>query len=226
MKIAALFSGGKDSTYALYWALKNGFEVAYLVSMESESDESYMYHVPNIHLTELLAEAIGIPLVKARTSGEKEREVEDLKGVLSKLDVEGVVAGALASRYQKERIDRIARELGIESFAPMWMADPEEYMRNLVREGFEVIIVGVSAFGLDESWLGRKIDEKTIDDLKRLNERYGVHMGGEGGEFETLVLDAPFFKKRLVIDEAEKVWEPMTGSGKLVVKRAHLEAKG
>ncbi len=94
MRVAVLYSGGKDSNYALYWALREGFEVKYLVSMVSERDDSYMYHVPNIGLTELQAKAAGIPLVKGFTSGEKEREVEDLKDVLEGgLNVQGVVAG-------------------------------------------------------------------------------------------------------------------------------------
>ena len=226
MKIAALFSGGKDSTYALYWALKQGFDVKYLVSMHSESDESYMYHVPNIHLTELQARAIGIPLVRGFTSGEKEKEVEDLKRILENLNIDGVVAGALASRYQRDRIERICRELGIEAFSPLWHIDPEEYLKKLVGEGFDVVIVGVSAYGLDEKWLGRRIDERTIADLKRLHEKYGIHIGGEGGEFETFVRDAPFFKSRIVFDEVEKHFDPYSYSGILRVKKAHLEAKG
>jgi len=226
MRVAVLFSGGKDSTYALYWALKEGFEVKYLVTMHSESEESYMYHVPNVHLTELQARAIGIPLVKGFTKGEKEREVEDLKRVLEGLKIDGVVAGALASQYQKERVERVAEELGIKVFVPFWKADPEEYMRTLILEGFDVVIVGVSAYGLDDRWLGRRIDEKALEELKVLNEKYGVHIAGEGGEFETFVRDAPFFKARVVFDETEKKWDNYTASGVLIVKKAHLEPKG
>lgn len=226
MRVAVLFSGGKDSTYALYWALKKGFEVKYLVSMYSESDESYMYHVPNIHLTELQAKAIDIPLVKGFTKGEKEKEVEDLKRVLEGLKIEGVVAGALASQYQKERVEKVAKELRINVFAPLWKVDPEKYMRTLIEEGFDVVIVGVSAYGLDEKWLGRRIDEKALEELKALNKKYKVHIAGEGGEFETFVRDAPFFKAKVVFDEIEKIWDEYTSSGVLMVKKAHLEPKG
>ncbi|ASJ05851.1 diphthine--ammonia ligase [Thermococcus pacificus] len=224
MRVAVLYSGGKDSNYALYWALKQGFEVKYLVSMVSESDESYMYHVPNIHLTELQAKAIGIPLVKGFTSGEKEKEVEDMKAVLEGLKIDGVVAGALASEYQKRRVDRVVEELGLKSFAPAWHRDPVEYMRELV-EIFDIVMVGTAAYGLDESWLGRKIDEKTLEELVKLNEKYRVHVAGEGGEFETFVRDAPFFKARIVFDEVEKKWNECNYSGILEVRRAHLERK-
>ncbi|NJE53980.1 TIGR00289 family protein [Thermococcus sp. 21S9] len=224
MRVAVLYSGGKDSNYALYWALKQGFEVKYLISMVSERDDSYMYHVPNIHLTELQARAIGIPLVKGFTSGEKEKEVEDMKAVLEGLKIDGVVAGALASEYQKQRVDRVAKELGIESFAPAWHRDPVDYMRELIGI-FDIVMVGVSAYGLDERWLGRRIDEKALEELVKLHERYKIHVAGEGGEFETFVRDAPFFKARIVFDEVEKRWNECNYSGVLEVKRAHLERK-
>ncbi|WP_456453533.1 diphthine--ammonia ligase [Thermococcus sp.] len=224
MRVAVLYSGGKDSNYALYWALNQGFEVKYLVSMISESEESYMYHVPNIHLTELQAEATGIQLIKGFTSGEKEKEVEDLRGVLEELDVEGIVAGALASEYQKRRVDMVAQELGLESFAPAWHRDPVDYMREIIRI-FDAVIVGVSAYGLDREWLGRKIDEKALEELLELHRKYKIHVAGEGGEFETFVRDAPFFRARIVFNEVEKIWDEYTYSGVLVVRRAHLEQK-
>jgi diphthine-ammonia ligase len=224
MRVAVLYSGGKDSNYALYWALKSGFEVKYLVSMVSESNESYMYHIPNIHLTELQAKAVGIPLVKGFTSGKKEKEVEDMKAVLEGLKIDGVVAGALASEYQKKRVDRVAKELGIKSFAPAWHRDPVDYMIEIISI-FDVVIVGTAAYGLDQSWLGRKIDEKALEELIRLNEKYKVHVAGEGGEFETFVRDAPFFTARIVFDEVEKKWNECNYSGVLEVKRAHLEPK-
>ncbi|CAD5244832.1 diphthine--ammonia ligase [Thermococcus camini] len=224
MRVAVLYSGGKDSNYALYWALRQGFEVRYLVSMVSESDESYMYHVPNIHLTELQAKAIGIPLVKGFTSGEKEKEVEEMKAVLEGLKIDGVVAGALASEYQKKRVDRVAKELGIESFAPAWHRDPIEYMCEIISI-FDVVMVGTAAYGLDESWLGRRIDEKALEELVKLHEKYKIHVAGEGGEFETFVRDAPFFRARIVFDEVEKKWSECSYSGVLEVRKAHLEWK-
>ena len=224
MRVAVLYSGGKDSNYALYWALKQGFEVKYLVSMVSESDESYMYHVPNIHLTELQAKAVGIPLVKGFTGGEKEKEVEDMKAVLEGLKIEGVVAGALASEYQKKRVDRVAKELGLKSFAPAWHRDPVDYMRELI-EIFDIVMVGTAAYGLDERWLGRRIDEKALEELIKLHEKYRIHVAGEGGEFETFVRDASFFRARIVFDEVERKWDECNYSGVLEVKRAHLEKK-
>lgn len=226
MNAAVLFSGGKDSTMAAYKAIKDGWNVKYLVSMISENPESYMYHTTNIHLTELSAQAMDIPLIKAGTKGEKERELDDLKSVLSNLKdggVEGIFTGALASVYQKSRIDKICSELSLQSCSPLWHRDPQEYMDEIITSGFKVILVSVSAEGLDESWLGRRIDKELLDELLLLHEKYGMHLAFEGGEAETLVLDCPLFKKRIKILNREKIWE--RDSGYLNIKKAILEDK-
>ncbi|MDK2870272.1 MAG: diphthine-ammonia ligase [Pyrococcus sp.] len=223
--VAVLYSGGKDSNYALYWAIKNRFSVKFLVTMVSENEESYMYHTINANLTDLQARALGIPLVKGFTQGEKEKEVEDLKRVLSGLKIQGVVAGALASEYQRRRIEKVAKELGLEVYTPAWGRDAIEYIRELLSLGFKIMVVGVFAYGLDESWLGRIIDEKAIEELVTLNRKYNVHVAGEGGEFETFVLDMPLFRYRIVVDKTKKVWEHCTSSGKLIIEKAHLEPK-
>ena len=162
MKVAVLFSGGKDSTMALYNALETGEDVKYLLSMKSVNDESYMFHVPNIHITDLLAEALNIPIITAQTQGIKEEELEDLKMAFIKLKdlgVEAIYTGALYSVYQKSRIEKLGDEVGLEIISPYWHVDELEYMKEIVSLGFEVIISGVFAYGLDESWLGRKIDD-------------------------------------------------------------------
>ena len=226
MNAAVLFSGGKDSTMAIYKAIEEGYSVEYLVSMISENPESYMFHVPNIHITELSSEAMGIPLIKAKTHGEKERELEDLKTVLLDLKnkgVEAIFAGALASEYQKSRIDKLCNDIGLISKAPLWHVDPKEYMEEIINLGFEVIIISVSAEGLDESWLGRKIDNKLLDEIINLNSQYGMHMAFEGGEAETLVLDCPIFKKSIKILESSNVWD--RDNGYLLISKAELEKK-
>lgn len=223
MRVAALISGGKDSALALYRALKQGYEVKHLVTMVPLQADSWMFHYPNIRLTDLFAQAAGIPIVKAETSGAKEVELEDLKRLLAKLDVEGVVSGAVASEYQKVRIERICQELDLKSIAPLWHEDPHTLLREIVNEHFEAIFVGVYAYGFDASWLGRIIDSKAIEELVDLNRKYQTSIVGEGGEYETLVLDAPFFNKRIRLLSTEKVWEGQ--SGYLQVKKAELAEK-
>lgn len=221
MKIASLFSGGKDSVYATYLCLKEGFEVKKLVSMIPENKESWMFHSINIHLTGIQAEAIGIPIDKIKTRGEKEKELVELEKELKNLDIDGVTSGAIASSYQRERIEKICDSLGLKSFTPLWNKNQEELLKEIVNEGFEVLIVGVFAEGLGERWLGRKITIETIKELAEIREKYFINLAGEGGEFETLVLDGPFFSKKLILDDTQKLWK--RDSGRLVVKKAHLE---
>jgi ABC transporter with metal-binding/Fe-S-binding domain ATP-binding protein len=171
----------------------------------------------------MLSEALDIQLIKKTTKGEKEKEIADLKNVLKDLDVGGVVSGAIASTYQKTRIDKICDELGIKSFTPIWGRKQVELINEIVSSGFEVIITGVAAYGLDKTWLGRKIDEKCVKDLIMLNEKYKINVSGEGGEYETLVLDAPNFRKKLVIKDYEKTWEK--DNGVMNIKTVSLKKK-
>lgn len=221
MKVAALFSGGKDSVFSVYIAMQHGWDVTHLVTVLPENKDSWMFHSINIHLTDKLAEAMGVPLVKRITIGKKEEELEDLKNILSGLDIDGVISGAIASEYQRTRIEKICYELGIKSFTPIWHKDQELILRDQISAGFKIIVVGIFAQGFDKTWLGKTIDESCIDELVKLQEKYGINIAGEGGEFETLVLDGPLFKKKLVLDEVSKKWK--RDSGVFKVKKAHLE---
>ena len=226
MDVAVLFSGGKDSTMAVYAALENGDDVKYLLSMKSRNDESYMFHVPNIHITDLLAQALEIPIITAVTDGIKEEELNDLKREflnLKSLGVEAIYTGALYSTYQKSRIERLGTEAGLEIISPFWHVDEEEYMRKIVSLGFEIIISGVAAWGLDETWLGKTITDKTIDDLIQLNGKYHIDIAFEGGEAETLAVDGPIFKKRIKILKDKKEWH--RDSGVYIIEDAVLEDK-
>ncbi len=223
MKVAVLVSGGKDSALALYRVLKKGYDVKYLVTMLPQREDSWMFHHPNISLTGLFAEAAGIPLVKTVTAGAKEEEIEDLKRLLQPLDVEGIVSGAVSSVYQKTRIDFVCKELSLKSIVPLWHEDPLMLINELIELGFEAIFVGVYAFGFDQDWLGRRIDRQAMQDLIILNSKYQVSLVGEGGEYETLVLDAPFLKKRIKIVKATKIWQ--ANAGYLLVEEAKLVEK-
>ncbi|WP_296785942.1 TIGR00289 family protein [uncultured Methanobrevibacter sp.] len=226
MSVAILFSGGKDSTMAVYAALEAKEDVKYLLSMKSKNDESYMFHVPNIHVTDLLSEALDIPIMSVETDGVKEEELEDLKAAfveLKNLGVEAIYTGALYSVYQKSRIEKLGDEVGLEIISPYWHVDELEYMRKIVSLGFKIMICGVAAWGLDESWLGRIIDDDTIDELVKLNEKYHVDIAFEGGEAETLAVDGPIFKKRIEILKYKKEWH--LDSGVFIIEDAVLREK-
>ena len=223
MKLAALFSGGKDSTYAAHLAENEGHEVPLFACMRPARGDSYMFHGVNIHLTSLLAEAQGKPIISAPSSGEKDKEVEELKRLIELLDVEGVVTGAIASKYQRDRVNTICEELGIAHISPLWGEDPQELLEDEIMSGMEIIMVHVAANGLDRSWLGRRIDLKAAAELAKLSERYGLNVCGEGGEYESLVVTAPWFMKRLEIEKGEVVWDGTSGT--YLVHEARLAPK-
>jgi ABC transporter with metal-binding/Fe-S-binding domain ATP-binding protein len=202
MRVGVLFSGGKDSCLALQKSMSL-HDVVCLISVISRSEESYMFHVPNIWVTAKQAEAIGLPLVRRETRGEKEKELRDLKEAIeaAKADfgLEGVVTGAVKSVYQSTRVQRICRQLGLWCFNPLWLKDEIELLREVVENKYEAIISGVFAFPLDAKFLGKCLDNDMIQKLQRLKDEYGLSPAGEGGEIETTVLDAPFFKRRMEI---------------------------
>lgn len=225
MRVAVLFSGGKDSVRTVHSCLEKGHDVKYLVTIIPKREDSWMYHVPNVHLTELSAEAMGIPLISRESSGEKEREVEDMEIALKNLDVDAVACGGLFSEYQKSRIKGVCDRLSLKFLAPFWRADPEKFMRDIIDLGFDVKIVGVYAEGFNESWLGKKLTPKTLKELRELNEKYGISLVGEGGEYESLVVDGPIFKGRIKILQSKRVWDERTQSGHLEVIKAKLIRK-
>jgi len=227
-KLGVLFSSGKDSCYALYTMLKQNYEIICLITIKSKNKDSFMFHTPAVEMAKLQSEAIGIPIMFHETEGEKEEELKDLEAAIQKAKelykIEGIVTGALFSEYQSERIQKIADKLGLKTFSPLWHKSQETEMRELIQNGFEFILTAVAADGLDKSWLGRKIEEKDIDKLVALNKKNGLNVCGEGGEFESLVLNAPFFKKRIIIEKAEIQIESEC-IGRYVIEKAGIASK-
>jgi ABC transporter with metal-binding/Fe-S-binding domain ATP-binding protein len=226
MRLGVLCSGGKDSWYACSLAMQKE-EVTCLISIRSENEESYLFHTPNTHLVPLQAEAAGLPLVTVETEGIEEAELADLAGAVflakERFGIEGVVTGALQSVYQATRIQRVCRDLGLWCFNPLWYIEPDRYMEALIRSGFSIVISGVASEPFTADWLGRQLDQTALCDLRQYADRHRITLTGEGGEYETLILDTPLFGQRIVIGKAEKEYAGFRGI--LRVKSAWLEAK-
>ncbi|RLJ01781.1 MAG: diphthine--ammonia ligase [Candidatus Aenigmatarchaeota archaeon] len=223
MEVACLFSGGKDSTFAAYYAKKN-YKLKYLVTAKPK-EGSYMFHYPNIELTKIQAKLIGVKHIFYESCSEKEKEVEELKEVISKLKIDSIIAGAIASEYQRSRILKIAKELNLKLISPIWKIDEMEYLKKLIYLGFKIIITGVSAAGFTEEWLGREIDKKCLKDFKELNRKYKISIVGEGGEYESFVLDCPIFNKRIEILDFVKHMDAKINCGWLEIKKIKLVEK-
>ena len=221
MKLAVLFSGGKDSYLALQYASID-HEISCLLTLESRREDSWMFHTPAIEWTQLQAEAMEIEHLILKTSGVKDEELEDLqiiiRSAISKYSIEGIVTGALASVYQSTRIQKICNDLGLWCFNPLWQMSQKTLLQKLLSNNIESIITGVAAEPFDEQWLGRSLDSECVDDLMKLEKSHRINPAGEGGEIETFVIDAPLFSKKIVITESEKQYSNF--SGRLEVKEA------
>ena len=195
--------------------------------MFPKSADSYMFHFPDLEWTRLQAEAIGVPQFTAQTEGVKEDELADLEralaGAKKKFNLQGIYTGALASVYQKSRVEKICENLGLECLSPLWGSDPEGHLRRLVKDGFVVMVVSVSALGLDQRWLGRVLDEQAVDELVGLGRKFKFHVGLAGGEGETFVLDCPLFRSRIEVLETSSHWRG--DSGFLQISKARLVPK-
>jgi diphthine-ammonia ligase len=205
MKLGVLFSGGKDSMFAAYLAKMEGYELACLISIFSENKESFMFHTPSISKVGRQAEVMNLPIIVEKTKGEKEIELKDLKRAIKsakeKYGVEGILTGAVESVYQASRIQKICDELDLECFNPLWQKPEQEILEDLIKNRFKVIITGIFSEGLYQSMLGKVLDREFIDRIKEANKKFGVHLAGEGGEFETFVLDCPLFKHKLKVKD-------------------------
>ncbi len=155
---------------------------------------------------------MGKELVTAPSTGTEEGDMEGLRKALEGLDVEGVITGAVWSDYQWDRMNLVCNNLGLKVFSPLWRKDQDLLMDAFLQSGIRAIIVGCFAEGLGEEWLGREIDAEAVRDLKKLREKYGISIMGEGGEYESMTLDSPMHSHPLEITGSEKVWKRDNGT--------------
>lgn len=224
VRVLTLLSGGKDSVAATVVAQGWGFDVVGACSLHVVGEDSYMFHRPNSRIAPLVSQAMGIRSFIRQTEGSKEEELGDLEALLEEArdttGAQAVVSGALASEYQRLRIERIGHRLGLKTFMPLWHKDPVTYMDWLVQARFHVRFVAVSAEGLGQGWLGRSLTPRALEALSNQARRFGFHLAGEGGEYETLVVNGPGFGRPIVVEEAQTHWRRDHGSWEVV--SAHL----
>lgn len=228
VRLGVLFSTGKDSCLAAQLMLEQNYSIECLITLQSKNRDSYMYHGPNTHMAKLQAEAAQIPLILQETTGEKEEELKDLRKAIivaiEKYNIEGVVTGALFSHYQRDRIEKICDELGLKCFSPMWHMLQEKELEVLLSKKIKFCIVKIAAEGLTKEWLGKEITQKEINMLLELKEKIGFNVAGEGGEYESLTLDAPFFKKEVILKKT-RIDEEDKYAATLIVEEAGLKEK-
>lgn len=224
MKLAVLFSGGKDSHFAMYLARKE-HTISCLLHIKSKNDYSYMFQSAGCELVTLQAQALDLPLLVQETSGEKEIELDDLKILFSnakhKFGIEGIVTGAIASTYQASRIQKLCNELGLWCFNPLWQINQKLYLKQLLKDKFSIILSGIATYPLTSKYLGKKITLKLSKELLVLADKYKISPIGEGGEFESLVLNSPLHKKKIKIIKKNIIMDS-EHSGKIVITNAKV----
>ena len=249
MDVAVLSSGGKDSTYAVWWAIMKGWNVRFIITLRVVAEDSMMYQLEGTAIAGLQAASANIPWLpilqldedgtdtleqallpfvegsswpRSSTWSRNNQDAAmwpddwpwpNIRRAIPEKPIQGIVSGALRSDYQRRRIDCMAERLGIRSFSPLWHIPAEQHMRNLLDAGFDVRFSAVAAEGLNESWLGKRLNEETLEELIHLNRTNGLNIDGEGGEFETSVLAAPWFNP---LEWAiENQWERQSGKIKI-----------
>ncbi len=216
MKLASLFSGGKDSTFAIYLAQKQGHEVTCLLSIFTKSEESHLLHYPNLQWTKLQSKSMNIPQLTIHSeSDETNDELSALEKLLQtakdQFQIEGLVHGGIKSQFQKEKFESLCSKLDLVAITPLWNKEPEQYMNDLLDSDFIFIMITVSSDGLDDTWLGKEIIKSDIDTLKNLSVKFGFNLNFEGGEAETFVVNCPLFSNSIKINKSKKIWDGYRG---------------
>ncbi|MDP2796172.1 MAG: diphthine--ammonia ligase [Methanoregula sp.] len=202
MSWAALTSGGKDSILSCQKAIDSGKDVRYMVTARPKNRDSYMFHSANLDAVPVIARVADMEYVEIETPGRKEEELADLKAGLASLDIEGVIAGAVASEYQAVRVKTITDNLGLELFTPLWHMDTELLLHEVAAR-MDAMIIVTAAEGLDASFLGAHFNKVLISRLKRVAASRRINLAGEGGEYESLTLNAPFYSRPITYTTEE-----------------------
>ena len=221
MNLGSLFSGGKDSTYAIYLAQKQGHKVTCLLSAFAKSEESHLLHHPNLQWSKLQSESMKIPQLTINSDSDKtDDELIALEKLLQKakeqFNIEGLVHGGIKSQFQKEKFETLCKKLDLVAVAPLWNTEPEQYMNDLLDSDFNFIMITVSSDGLDDTWLGKLISKSDVETLKHLSEKFGFNLNFEGGEAETFVIDCPLFSNSIKINKSKKTWDGYRGRFEIV----------
>lgn len=229
MNLAALFSGGKDSTYSIFLAKKLGHEIKCLLSVFPKSDESHLLHHPNLQWTNLQSQSMQIPQLTIKSElDETDNEINSLEKILiqaiEKYQIEGLVHGGIQSQFQKEKFENLCNKLNLKSITPLWNRNPLEYMNELISSNFVFIITSVSSGGLDDSWLGKIITKNDVDDLYALSQKFGFNLNFEGGEAETFVVECSLFSHPIKIIQEKKIWDGYRGRFEIVDARLNYNA--
>jgi uncharacterized protein (TIGR00290 family) len=198
----ASWSGGKDSCFACYLALGQGYKISHLVNFISQEFKRVSFHGTEARLIQLQSQSLGIPLLQKETTPDGyEQEFKEAVRSLLPNGIKGMVFGDIYLDEHREWVERVCGDLGIEAIEPLWNKSTEKIFTDFVDAGFEAVVVSAQARLIDEEWLGRRVDRNFMEYLKAKN----VDLCGENGEYHTLVVNGPLFKRRIEITESRTI---------------------
>ena len=202
MGYIASWSGGKDSCFACYQAILNGYDICYLLNFISKEYKRVSFHGTESKLIQLQAQAICISLLQKETTWNGyEKEFKEAVKSLIPIGVKGIVFGDIYLQEHRDWVERVCGDLGIEAIEPLWRKEPEKILFDFIEYGFEAIIVSAKSDLIDKEWIGRKVDKEFVKYLKDKN----IDLCGENGEYHTLVTDGPLFKTKIEINKRKTI---------------------
>jgi len=202
MIAAASWSGGKDSCLACYKAMQEGHKVSHLANFVSQQYKRVSFHGTPANLIREQADSIGIPLLQRETTGD-DYEVQFKKtiGSLLEFGIEGMIFGDIYLQEHRDWVERVCGEIGVKVLEPLWGINTKDVYLQFIRSGFSALVVSAKSDLIERDWLGRSINDEFLKYL----EKRGIDVCGENGEYHTVVIDGPIFKKRIRILEKEIV---------------------
>ena len=229
MDVAVLYSGGKDSTFAIQKAIDSGWNIKYLVSVKPTRKDCFLFHFATVEHTQDLAKVLEIPhfYLKCKVA-DPLKEAAIVKGLVEKnqpkMKVDALVLGGTGlQETQLKSIQNALRKLNVEAFASHAGEDHDLVMEEMLRKGYDIMITQIASDGLKD-WLGKRITRENFPGLKRDSVKYGFHIGFEGGYADTLVMDCPIFSKRMVIEDMSIIYDD-DYCGHVVINKYRMEDK-
>jgi diphthine-ammonia ligase len=207
MKVAILYSGGKDSTYAIHHAQQQGWEISYLLSVKPNRKDCFLFHYATVEHTPILAKELDIKhIIIPCTVADPTQEAALVKEeILKQEKVDAVILGGTGlQETQLRSVKEALQEHGIDVFAAHQGKDHEELVHEMLDNGFTFMITQVASDGMMR-WLGKKIDKHAYKQVCKDAKKYGFHAGFEGGYADTLVLSCPLFKNEFALEDVKKV---------------------
>jgi len=203
-KAISSWSGGKDSCLACYKAIQQGYDIKLLLNFVSRESKRGCFHAVEGRLLKFQADLIGIPLAQKEVSSDMQKYEEEFKAAVTELrgkEIGAMVFGDIYLLEHESWIERVCADLKIKPLEPLWKSKPESIINEFIKAGFKAVIVSCKADIMGKEFLGRYVDEGLAKELKKID----VCPCGEKGEFHTLVVDGPIFKRPIKILEAEPV---------------------